>query len=94
MKFNVILSNHPSMFLTGFASVHGDRYLTSNVDICKNCKDSDPAEKEWVSMDSRFRHLITKQGIQIMAFGAILDVTNNNKSMTRIQPAAEMIEQD
>ncbi|KAJ5398092.1 hypothetical protein N7509_006205 [Penicillium cosmopolitanum] len=77
-----------------FAKVYGERYLTSNLDICDNCQDSDPAQKQWVSMGNRFRHFTTKQGIRIMSFGVILDGTNNNKSMTRIQPAAEMIQED
>ncbi|CAG7970012.1 unnamed protein product [Penicillium olsonii] len=78
---------------TEFTAVYGNRYLTSNIDICNNCQNNDPDEKEWVSMGSRFRYFKTKQGIRIMAFGVILDGTNNNKDMTRIQPAKEMIEE-
>ncbi|CAG7997550.1 unnamed protein product [Penicillium salamii] len=79
---------------TDFTAVYGDRYLTSNIDICKNCQESEPDEKEWVAMGGRFRHFTTKQGLRIMAFGVILDGTNNNKDMTRIQPAREMIQED
>jgi hypothetical protein len=79
---------------TKFVKVYGDKYLTSNVDICKNCQNGEPDEKEWVSMGSRSRYFKTKQGLNIMAFGVILDATNNNKDMTRIQPAAEMIQED
>ncbi|KAJ6021302.1 hypothetical protein N7540_006806 [Penicillium herquei] len=76
---------------TKFAKVYGDKYLTSNLDICTNCENGQPDTKEWASMGKRSRHFTTKQGIRIMAFGVILDGTNNNKDMTRIQPAAEMI---
>ncbi|KAJ5598370.1 hypothetical protein N7537_008454 [Penicillium hordei] len=79
---------------TKFSKVYGDKYLTSNVDICNNCQNGEPDEKEWVSMGRRSRYFTTKQGLRIMAFGVILDGTNNNKDMTRIQPAAEMIEED
>lgn len=79
---------------SSFTQVYGEKYLASNLDICKNCQDNEPTEKEWVAMGSRYRHFTTKHGIRIMAFGVILDGTNNNKSMTRIQPAAEMIEED
>lgn len=79
---------------TEFAKVYGDRYLTSNIDICENCQNGDPDEKKWVSMGHRFRYFQTKQGLRIMAFGVILDGTNNNKDMTRIQPASEMIQED
>ena len=77
-----------------FAKVYGDKYLTSNIDICSNCQNGEPDEKEWVSMGSRSRYFKTKQGLRIMAFGVILDGTNNNKDMTRIQPATEMIQED
>lgn len=77
-----------------FAKVYGDRYLTSNIDICENCQNGEPDEKKWVSMGNRFRYFQTTQGLRIMAFGVILDGTNNNKDMTRIQPASEMIQED
>ncbi|KAJ5346606.1 hypothetical protein N7541_009088 [Penicillium brevicompactum] len=79
---------------TEFVGVYGNKYLTSNIDICKNCQDGEPDEKEWVSMGSRSRYFETENGIRIMAFGVILDGTNNNKDMTRIQRAAEMIQED
>lgn len=79
---------------TEFVGVYGDKYLTSNIDICNNCQDGEPDDKEWVSMGSRSRYFKTKSGIRIMAFGVILDKTNNNKDMTRIQPAKEMIQED
>ncbi|KAJ5286623.1 hypothetical protein N7478_002309 [Penicillium angulare] len=78
---------------TKFAKVYGDKYLTSNIDICSNCQDGQPDNKTWESMGKRYRYFKTKQGIRIMSFGVILDGTNNNKDMTRIQPAQEMIEE-
>ncbi|KAJ5193171.1 hypothetical protein N7449_004343 [Penicillium cf. viridicatum] len=54
----------------------------------------EPDEREWVSIGRRSRYFTTKQGLRIMAFGVILNRTNNNKDITRIQPAAEMIEED
>ncbi|KAJ6002211.1 hypothetical protein N7499_001924 [Penicillium canescens] len=79
---------------TKFTKVYGDKYLTSNIDICKNCQNGEPDKKEWVSMGSRSKYITTKHGLRIMAFGVILDGTNNNKNMTRIQTAAEMVKQD
>ncbi|KAJ5764865.1 hypothetical protein N7520_004424 [Penicillium odoratum] len=79
---------------TNFTKVYGDKYLASNIDICTNCHNSNPSKQEWAPMAKRSRYFTTKQGLRIMAFGVILDVTNNNKSMTRIQPAADMIKED
>ncbi|KAJ5948304.1 hypothetical protein N7466_001319 [Penicillium verhagenii] len=77
-----------------FTKVYGDKYLASNVDICTNCQDSKPSTQDWAPFANRYRYFTTKQGLRIMAFGVILDLTNNNKSMTRIQTAADMVKED
>lgn len=69
-----------------FSKRYGDRYVTSNVRVYN------PATSEFEYMGATHRYFTTEQGLRIMAFGVMFDMTLNSKA-SQVIPAHKMIQE-
>ncbi|OIW33827.1 hypothetical protein CONLIGDRAFT_677571 [Coniochaeta ligniaria NRRL 30616] len=70
-----------------FSKFWGDKYLTSNVQALN------PATGTWDYIGKTYKYFTTQKGLRIMAFGILYDFTGNT-NVTKVIPAATMVQQD
>ena len=70
-----------------FSKRYGDRYVTSNVKVYN------PATSEFEYMGVTRRYFTTEQGLRIMAFGVMFNMTLNSNA-SQVIPAQEMVQEE